>query len=155
MRCTFGKLFVTIVRGDIMKIGIPIWNERVSPVFDTALQLMIVEFDGSVEVGRNVVNIPAGHPVQRAGFVAGSGVDVLICGAVSQQMEHMLRASGTEIYPWVKGYADSVLEAFMNGELGQESFFLPGCGRRGRFGRGGRHQGGQGRGRGRGRNFDM
>lgn len=129
----------------IMKIAIPIWNDRVSPVMDTACQLLIVDKENGKEVSRSVIDIPQLHMVQRAGFVSRLGVDVLICGAISHQLETFLTISGIEIIPWVRGGFDRVLEAHQRGDLLDQSFLLPGCRRGGR-----RRRMGHGRGRQRG-----
>jgi len=40
-----------------MKIAIPIWGDKVSPVFDTALRLLVVEVKDRKEISRFVYYI--------------------------------------------------------------------------------------------------
>lgn len=132
----------------IMKIAIPIWEGRVSPVLDTARQLLVVDVKDGQEASRTAVDIPLMHIVQMAGFVRDLGVDTVICGAISRQLETMLATLGIRIIPWLRGEVDEVLSAHVNGNL-QDGYFLPGCGRgRGRRGRRGRWGRGGGFGRG-------
>ncbi|MEA2031612.1 MAG: dinitrogenase iron-molybdenum cofactor biosynthesis protein [candidate division Zixibacteria bacterium] len=125
-----------------MKIAIPIWNGRVSPVMDTARQLLIAEIDDGLEVSRTVVDIPQTNISHLANFISGHRIDTLICGAISHQLEQMLAASGIRINPWFRGNVDKVIAAHSAGILQDDNFLLPGCGRgrrRGRGGRRGRH----------------
>ena len=126
-----------------MKIAIPIWDGRVSPVMDTAAHLLVIELERGQEIGRNLLVVPQSDIPQRAGFINGLGVDLLICGAISRQFELMISRLGIEVNPWVRGDIEQVIRAYSNGNLQNETFFLPGCGRRrrGGFGRGRRGRG--------------
>ena len=37
-----------------MKLAISVWNDRISPVFDTALHLLVVDLDNDHEVSRSI-----------------------------------------------------------------------------------------------------
>ncbi len=124
-----------------MKIAIPIWNDRVSPVMDSAGRLMVVEINNGAVDSKVLIDIPQLHPVQKVRFIVNQGIDRLICGAISHRLQMMLTASGLTIMPWVKGQVEDIIAAFINGNLQNQDFYLPGCGRGGRRrGRGcGRH----------------
>jgi len=122
------------------KVAIPIWQERISPVMDSAGQLMVLEFSEGTETARNIVPLSLMSMMQKADFIRGLGIETLICGAISHQLFRMLRASGIEIIPFIRGTANAVIEAFLNGNLSTGEFLLPGCGGRGR-GRRRRNQG--------------
>jgi len=136
----------------IMKVAIPIWENRVSPVLDTARQLLVVDLENGQEVSRTAVDIPLMHIVQIARFARELEIDTVICGAISRQLETMLATLGIRVIPWVRGEADEVLSAHADGNLQNEYFFLPGCGRS-RCRRGRRGQRGRGGGFGRGSFF--
>lgn len=112
-----------------MKVAIPIWDGRVSPVMDTARRLLVAEYDSGQEKSRTVVDMLQSGLAQRAGFISGLGVDVLICGAVSRQFERLLAASGVKVNPWMGGQVDEIITACIGGNLQQSHFSLPGCGR--------------------------
>jgi predicted Fe-Mo cluster-binding NifX family protein len=127
-----------------MKIAIPIWEGRVSPVMDTAQQLLVVEVRDGRERSRTLESMPRLHPVHLVRFIGDLGIDLVICGSVSRQLEWLLELSGTKVIPWIRGNVDKILTAYASGDLQDGSFSLPGC--RSRFGpqRRGRRRG-QGR----------
>jgi predicted Fe-Mo cluster-binding NifX family protein len=133
----------------MMKVAIPIWDNRVSPVFDTSGQILIVEIVNNAETDRQTITFPSPNPAHRAQVLAQSGVDVLICGAISRPLETMLLSLGIDVIPWIKGETDPVIRAFASGNLIAENFSLPGCRPARRRCRGG----GQGRRLGRGPQF--
>ena len=130
------------------KVAIPILNERVSPVMDNACHLLITEIVDDREVSRTVIDIPQANISNRASFLAQLGIDVLICGAISQQFEQMIAASGIRILPWYCGSCNEIIVAYFNGTLENGSFLSPGCRRQQRCrGRGRSRAGRSGRGR--------
>jgi predicted Fe-Mo cluster-binding NifX family protein len=126
----------------MMKLAIPTWNSRVSPVFDVAQRLLVVTLDGDGEVGRAEAAIQETQLADRAKRVTQLGVDVLICGAISMPLEAMLVSTGMRVIPHTCGTVEEVLQAFASGRLTDETFLMPGCcGRRRRFR--GHHRGGR------------
>ncbi len=113
----------------VMKTAIPIWEGRVSPVLDTARQLLVVDVTDGQEASRTALDIPPMHFAQMAKFVRDLGVDTVICGAISRQLETKFATLGIRIIPWLRGEVDEVLSAHVNGNLQDGYFFLPGCGR--------------------------
>lgn len=124
-----------------MRVGIPIWNGRVSPVLDTAERVVVVDTEtGADEVREEVALEPRRLPL-RAARIAELRLDLLVCGAVSRPLAEMLAAAGVRLEPWISGEVEDVLGALTTGQLDRPRYRMPGC-------CGGR---GQGRGRGRGR----
>ena len=123
-----------------MKIGIPTWNDRVSPVLDSAMHLLVIEIDDGRELSRRTVDLPAQRPALKARAIADAGPQLLICGAVSRGLERHLQAYGLTVIPWIRGNVEVVVAAWHAGDLQDSSFMLPGCcgGRRRRHGRSGR-----------------
>ena len=117
-----------------MKVAIPTWSGRVSPVFDAAKCLTMAEIDGGALVGREQVAIDEIDPAARARRVKQLGVDVLICCGISGPLEALLASTGVWVIPQTCGPADDVLRAFATGRLTDRAFLMPGCrGRRRRF----------------------
>ena len=133
----------------MMKLAIPIWNERVSPVFDTAARLLVVDLDDGGERARDEIALTAEFPPHRVRRLVELGVDTLICGAVSNPLGTLVVSAGITLIPFVSGQVDEVLGAFMAGRLDDTGYLMPGCGggRRRWAGRCGRGAGG-GMGRG-------
>ena len=120
-----------------MTIAIPVWGDRVSPVFDTATTVRVVSVRNGHEVGRR--DVPLSNPLigARAARLLSLGADVLICGAISNPQALVVRGAGVRVVPWVSGDADEVLAAYLAGRRIEEQFALPGRGRRRRRWRGG------------------
>jgi predicted Fe-Mo cluster-binding NifX family protein len=127
-----------------MRIAIPTWNGRVSPVFDTASRLVVVEVAAEGEHSRFETDISEHYPPSKAMRLNGLGVDTLICGAISQPLAYMITNAGITLVPWISGWVDEVLQAFLQDNLFDVRFMMPGS--PGQWGKG---PPGPGRGRGR------
>lgn len=110
-----------------MRIGIPVWEGKVSPVFDTASRLLVLDLKGGKETDRFETVLAENDVGRRCSRVQSMGVDLLICGAISKAYSNMLAASGVRVIPWISGPADEVLAAYMAGNLFSPRFFMPGC----------------------------
>jgi predicted Fe-Mo cluster-binding NifX family protein len=114
-----------------MIIAIPICAGRISPVFDAARQLLLLEVSEGVEVGRRIMNLGETDGERRARRIAEAGTDVLICGAISSPLRAWLRASRIRVYADTCGPIDEVTGTFISGRWRAESFLMPGCRRHG------------------------
>ena len=110
-----------------MRIAVSIWENKVSPVLDTATKLLIIESGNQKEESRGEVYLVKRDISQRCSFIRGLEIDVLICGAVSRQFSGMLTASGIKIVSGISGPTEDVLEAYLHGNLFQARFLMPGC----------------------------
>lgn len=120
-----------------MKVAIPVYGDCASSVLDFAHKLLLVDIENGHDIKRSeIALIPESVP-RRAGRLKSLGVDVLICGAISQPLMYMLTGSGIEVLPYVTGRVDELLQAYMTGRIGQQQFILPGfwSGARKGFGR--------------------
>lgn len=123
-----------------MRIAISTWQGRISPVFDVAGTVLLVDIDSDREVGRESRGLPEGGSFERARQVAALGAEVLICGAISCGLERSLRSAGVRVIGQVCGPVEEVLDAFVSGRLTKGAYRMPGCCRRRRY------QGGRGMG---------
>lgn len=117
-----------------MRVAISVADERISPVFDVARRLLLVDVENGREIARTTEALEETGLPLRAKRVAELGANVLICGAVSQPLEMMLISAGIEVVPHICGDAQQILQAFVLGNPLEEVFAMPGCcGRRRRF----------------------
>ena len=124
-----------------MRVGIPTWQGRISPVFDVAKRLIVADVADGGEIRREEVPLDETHFAMRARRLVDHGVNVLICGAISGPLEQVLLSVGVRVIPQTCGAVEEVLQAFISGRLTEQAFLLPGCcGQRRRF-RGGRCRG--------------
>ena len=124
-----------------MKLALAVWNGRISPVFDTSRQLLVLEVEGGEVLSRREHEIAAEEAFAKVARLAELGVETLICGAVSRPLAEMIAMRGIRLVPFVAGDAEEVLAAFLAGNLPSPAMTMPGCcGRRLRFrgGMGGR-----------------
>jgi predicted Fe-Mo cluster-binding NifX family protein len=121
-----------------MRVAIPISNDRVSPVFDAASRLVLVDVENGVERARREETLSESFLPRRARRLAELGVTVLICGAVSRLLASMLASSGVTVIPWTAGPVNDVVAAYLKGKLPDPRWLMPGCGTRHERRRGGR-----------------
>jgi len=119
--------------GALMRIAIPQWQGRVSPVLDVAGNLLVVDIEEGREVRRREIPLTATDSAKRAQQVAQVPPDVLICGAVSWPLELALRSAGMRVVSQICGQVDEVMRSFLLGELDNDNFRMPGCCGRRRF----------------------
>lgn len=117
-------------------------------MFDAAGRLLLFAVEADREISRREVPLSEAEAPERARMVADLGVDVLICGAVSQVLEGMLTRHGITVIPHVCGDVEEILRCYLAGEAPQDRFGMPGCCRRRR------QRGGRGGGRCRGRGIN-
>jgi predicted Fe-Mo cluster-binding NifX family protein len=130
-----------------MRIAIPTWSGRISPVFDVARHVLLIDVEAGQEVKRAEAYIEASQPWTRARRMTELEVDTLICGAISGPLEFMLASAGVRVIPHACGPVEQVLGAFLAGSLTEDAFLMPGLGgrRRRRHGPHGHRGGNRGR----------
>ncbi len=129
-----------------MKAAVPVFRGNVSPVFDWAKRLLVVEYDGGRETARREVELGGITPAFRSRRLAELGVQVLLCGGISAPVGALVESQGVRVMAGLVGEVNAVLDAFLSGRLSDPAFAMPGwhC-----FGRGNRWRRRRGRGRGR------
>ncbi len=113
-----------------MRIAIPVWGNKVSPVLDTASRLLIVDVEDRNEAGRFEIYLEEQDLSRRCLRINGMKVDILICGAISRPIARMLIASGIDVISEISGLAEEVLAAYLQGNLFNSKFLMPGCKRK-------------------------
>lgn len=109
------------------RIAIPDWHGQVSPVFDVAGRLLVVDLEEGREIARKVVVLTNLTPARRVLRLKALGVETLVCGAISRPLERFVTRLGIRVVSLVSGPLENV-ERFM--ALGQpipETYLLPGC----------------------------
>ena len=112
-----------------MRVLIPIWRGRVSPLLDVARRFLLVNLQGNRERELQEVKIDETGLTLRCKRMAELDVQVLICGAISRPLEEALASEAVRIIPNTCGPVDQVLEAFRLGNLTDDAFLMPGCSR--------------------------
>ncbi len=110
-----------------MKIAIPYWEGKVSPVLDTSSRLLVLDFQGEEEVSRYEIPLSESDLGRRCDYIRQSGAEVLICGAISRPFYLMLAAAQVDVIPWISGQVKEVISAYLGQTLNHEKFLMPGC----------------------------
>ena len=110
-----------------MKAAIPYWQNRISPVLDTAENFLIVDIRDGRYIKEGTVYLGETPPIERAKTLKAKGVTILICGAVSDYFAAILANNKIEIVPWIRGDIDEILTAAAVDNLGKTEHFMPGC----------------------------
>ena len=110
-----------------VRIAITVWQSRVSPVFDTAGKVLVLDIGNGRELHRVEQSIHGLSMQKRVDRLVELDVDVLVCGAISRQLADMLAASGIKVIPWIKGDVDKVLHWYFTGKPMDLNFLMPGC----------------------------
>ena len=111
-----------------MKAAITEWQGRVAPLFDVAGTVWVVEKQ-SASTPEQRVSLPMDCPHSKIAVLEGLGVDTLICGAISRQVRECIEARGMNIFPFISGEIEDVVEAWRQDRLEQSDYAMPGCGR--------------------------
>lgn len=134
-----------------MRIAIPHWQGRISPVFDMAGSILLIDLENGQEQRREERKLTRIGSLARAAEFLTLGAEVLICGGISAPLEGVLVSSGVEVIGFVCGPVEEVLAGYLNGKLAKRMFSMPGAHRQRRWLRGRRYAmpGGFGMGAGR------
>jgi predicted Fe-Mo cluster-binding NifX family protein len=116
-----------------MKVALTIWDGRISPVFDVCREARILCIDDRTVASEEQVQFDGERPASNVERLVSLGVQVLVCGAISEPLQSDLLARGIDVIPFVAGEADDVVKAYLSGNLPNHALLMPGCGRRRRF----------------------
>jgi len=111
-------------------ISISIFNKRLSPLFDTSQNLLVVDLEGSQEKCREVISFVSLSPLKKIEKLVEKKVDILICGAISNFFVHPLVKANIRVIGNLCGEYEEIIDTFKKGEVYLDKFLMPGCCRR-------------------------
>lgn len=109
-----------------MKIAVSHWQGRISPVFDVAQELLLVELEAGRILNRKYVLLGSSNPFARTEQMVALGIRLLICGAVSKEHENVLCREGIQVVAFTCGRVEGVLDALICDRLDDRRFRMPG-----------------------------
>jgi predicted Fe-Mo cluster-binding NifX family protein len=119
-----------------VKLAITVWNERIAPVFDSAGRAVILEVCRRSVKERYEVDLVRQNTAAKIAELRKEGVGLIICGALSREAEAMILEQEMLVLPFVAGSLDAVIKAWIERQLNNDDFSMPGCLCRGRRERG-------------------
>ena len=111
-----------------MRVAIPLWQGRVSPVFDEASRILLVDISRNKEQHRKEEYLPGQNPFERARLLPKLGVNLLVCGMISQTQQAAISAAGIRIIPCICGSMEEVIAALLKDRVECSELRMPGCG---------------------------
>ncbi len=109
-----------------MKLAITIWDNRISPVFDTAKRFLLVELGEDCFHRGEIVAVEK-DPFTTLFFLQQEqGVELLLCGALCRRGEKRIETAGLDVQPFLSGEVDAILQDLVAGG-NLENYALPGC----------------------------
>jgi predicted Fe-Mo cluster-binding NifX family protein len=113
-----------------MRVALTIWEDRISPVFDSAHTLMIATIQDSKIIQSEILAFNPKAPLGLIEMLRHLNVKVLICGAISELPANTMAAGGLTLIPFIAGNAVEVIETYARGNSLQPAYLMPGCGGR-------------------------
>jgi predicted Fe-Mo cluster-binding NifX family protein len=110
-----------------MRIAVTRWGARVSPAFDTAGRLLIIDLRGTREERRCEIGLEDLDLGGRVRLLRRLGVAVLVCGAITREAQARLAARDVAVIAEVCGPLEEVLAAWREGRLRQAQFYVRGA----------------------------
>ena len=109
-----------------MRLAIPIFESRISPVFDFSTKALLFDLEEGKETGRSEMKLAGLAPQARVERLKTAGVNTLVCASISLALQRMLIDAGLDVIPGIVGEVDDVLNAYQTGNLKAEQFLMPG-----------------------------
>ena len=110
-----------------MRIAVTTWNKRISPVFDVAQNLLLINIDEGEETVRSSLSLAEMTPALKIETLKKNSVEVVLCGAISESLLRLLTTSGLKVEPWISGDIEEVIQAVLQNKLSDPRYHMPGC----------------------------
>ena len=110
-----------------MKVAVTVQDERISPVCDAARTLLIVDIKNKRINHSSYASFDPLFEARLTEELNQLGVEVLICGAISEIHSTLIEASAIRLIPFIDGNVNQVLETYAKGNPLAPSFLMPGC----------------------------
>jgi len=97
-----------------LKIALTTWGKRISPVFDFAKTLMIVDLENVKTSNRSFITFDPQNMNQMLYQLQNQRTDILICGAITDDRSIFFEQNGMVLIPFIFGNTDQILATLMN-----------------------------------------
>ncbi|MBU1243643.1 NifB/NifX family molybdenum-iron cluster-binding protein [Myxococcota bacterium] len=110
-----------------MRVALVAWNDRLAPLFDTAVWWMLVDCTVEGREIRRMECLMERTPQEKARRAVELEVDLLLCGAISRPLEVFLQERRIQVRSFLSGGLDELVEACRREVFDQRPFVMPGC----------------------------
>ncbi|RJQ73295.1 MAG: hypothetical protein C4519_17885 [Desulfobacteraceae bacterium] len=108
-----------------MQVALTVWEGRISPLFDSTRMLLVAEVKGRRITARHYEPLDCDSAFSRADRLNALGVDVLICGAISDAFADSIEARGIKLVPFSSGEVEEVLKAYLTDDIASGRYHMP------------------------------
>ena len=110
----------------MIRIAIPIFHNRVSPILDTCTRLLIIDSDGKVDIEKREIPFDVYSPSERFEIVKNMNPDAIICCGISDVFDKMIQSAGIRLISGIAGDVEEVAKAFLSNRIDDPCFRMPG-----------------------------
>ncbi len=110
----------------MVRVAIPIFRSRVSPVFDSCTRVIVVDTEHNQEIERSEIHLNGLSLIERVSVLQKSRVKTIICGAISDMFQNMLQNIKIYLIIGIAGEVDQVVGAYLSERLNDPQFYMPG-----------------------------
>ncbi len=115
-----------------MKIAMPVREKNIAPTIDFANSMVIWQTEGLKKGNpfngvQEVIDFSSSNIEKKIEILRKNQVDVVICGAVSNEFQRLLEAYDIRLIGWICGVMDDVAQAFLDGSIEDDRYVIPGC----------------------------
>ncbi len=96
-----------------MHVALTVWEGRISPLFDATRMLLVAGIKDCKVTESHYELLECDSALSRAERLNDLGVDVLICGGISEAFANLIEAKGIKLIPFSSGDVDEVLDDYL------------------------------------------
>jgi predicted Fe-Mo cluster-binding NifX family protein len=111
------------------RLAIPVYNGRISPLFDSAGRFEIFLVVDNIIEGNDYIDIGDDSGMARVERLSDRGINLVICAAISRVLAEFIIRKNIDLIPGVCGNVHEVLDAYLGNNLRIDLFSMPGTGR--------------------------
>ncbi|MFT6927760.1 MAG: putative Fe-Mo cluster-binding NifX family protein [Psychromonas sp.] len=113
-----------------MKVALLTAQSRVAPVFEVASTWLMINATPGESSICSSHHFTTQNEIQMANELVVKNIELLICGAIPYYLEKQLINQGCEVFGFIAGEVDQVIEAHHLNLLDNPKFKMPGCQKR-------------------------
>ena len=110
----------------MVRVAIPIFRSRVSPVFDSCTRVILVDIEHNQEIDRREIYLDELSLTERVTILQKSRVKIIICSGISDMLQNMLESVKIYLITGIAGDVEQVVAAYLSERLKEPRFQMPG-----------------------------
>jgi len=118
-----------------MKVALLTAQSRVSPVFETTCHWLVINANKNECIISDSYCFDGQSEVEMVNELLAKDIQLLICGAIPYYLEELLISQGCEVFAFIAGDIEEVIQALGCDLLDCPKFKMPGCKKRKRHGK--------------------